>query len=110
METALRMAQEQQQQQMMEMASRSNNGASVMQAAQQANAAALQKFQVPDYYPVGIELDKALAHPGSDADIVLREGDRITKATLQRYSENQRCCNVPELRGICKGKERQLLH
>lgn len=78
METALRMAQEQQQQQMMEMASRSNNGASVMQAAQQANAAALQKFQVPDYYPVGIELDKALAHPGSDADIVLREGDRIT--------------------------------
>lgn len=78
METALRMAQEQQQQQMMEMASRSNNGASVMQAAQQANAAALQKFQVPEYYPVGIELDKALAHPGSDDDIVLREGDRIT--------------------------------
>ena len=78
METALRMAQEQQQQQMMEMASRSNNGASVMQAAQQANAAALQKFQVPEYYPVGIELDKALAHPGSDEDIVLREGDRIT--------------------------------
>lgn len=78
METALRMAQEQQQQQMLEMASRSNNGASVMQAAQQANATALQKFQVPDYYPVGIELDKALAHPGSDADIVLREGDRIT--------------------------------
>ncbi|MCR4809076.1 MAG: SLBB domain-containing protein [Prevotella sp.] len=28
-------------------------------------------------YPVGIELDKALASPGSDADIVLREGDRI---------------------------------
>ena len=28
-------------------------------------------------YDVGIELDKALAKPGSDADIVLRTGDRI---------------------------------
>ncbi len=28
-------------------------------------------------YPVGIELDKALTQPGSNADIVLREGDRL---------------------------------
>jgi len=28
-------------------------------------------------YYVGIELDKALANPGSDEDIVLREGDRL---------------------------------
>lgn len=28
-------------------------------------------------YYVGIELDKALANPGSDYDVVLREGDRI---------------------------------
>ena len=28
-------------------------------------------------YYVGIELDKALAHPGSDYDVVLREGDRL---------------------------------
>lgn len=33
--------------------------------------------QIPDTYPVGIELDKALANPGCDEDIVLREGDRI---------------------------------
>ena len=32
---------------------------------------------MPDYYPVGIELDKALAKPGCDEDLVLREGDRI---------------------------------
>ncbi len=38
------------------------------------NAAMLQLAQS---YPVGIELDKAMANPGSDADIVLREGDRI---------------------------------
>ena len=28
-------------------------------------------------YPVGIELDKALDKPGSDADITLRDGDRL---------------------------------
>ena len=38
------------------------------------NAAMLQ---LSGSYPVGIELDKAMAHPGSDYDIVLREGDRI---------------------------------
>ena len=38
------------------------------------NAAMLQ---LSTSYPVGIELDKAMAHPGSDYDIVLREGDRI---------------------------------
>lgn len=30
-----------------------------------------------DTYYVGVELDKALANPGSDYDIVLREGDRV---------------------------------
>lgn len=29
-------------------------------------------------YPVGIELEKALKNPGSDADLVLREGDVLT--------------------------------
>lgn len=33
--------------------------------------------EIPETYHVGIELDKALANPGGDADIVLREGDRI---------------------------------
>lgn len=41
------------------------------------NSELLKKFEVPDYYPVGIELDKALAKPGCDEDLVLREGDRI---------------------------------
>lgn len=30
-----------------------------------------------DEYYVGIELDKAIANPGSDYDVVLREGDRL---------------------------------
>ncbi len=37
----------------------------------------IKKYEVPETYYVGIELDKALANPGSDADVVLREGDRI---------------------------------
>ncbi len=37
----------------------------------------LKKLDIGDTYSVGIELDKALAHPGSDEDVVLREGDRI---------------------------------
>ncbi len=37
----------------------------------------IKKYEVPETYYVGIELDKALANPGSDADIILREGDRI---------------------------------
>lgn len=37
----------------------------------------LKKFEIGETYPVGIELDKALANPGGDADVVLREGDRI---------------------------------
>ena len=41
------------------------------------NSERIKKFQIEDTYSVGIELDKALANPGSDADIVLREGDRI---------------------------------
>jgi len=35
------------------------------------------KLDISPTYTVGIELDKALASPGSDADIALREGDRL---------------------------------
>ncbi len=34
-------------------------------------------LQLSESYPVGIELAEALANPGCDADLVLREGDRI---------------------------------
>jgi len=37
----------------------------------------LKKLDQVTTYSVGIELEKALEKPGSDADIVLREGDRI---------------------------------
>ena len=37
----------------------------------------INKIDIGDVYYVGIELDKALAEPGGDEDIVLREGDRL---------------------------------
>lgn len=78
MEAALKMQQEQLQQELMSLAaSSSNNSSSIQQMGQQTQQQQLQKFQVPNTYPVGIELDKAIADPNSDANIVLREGDRL---------------------------------
>lgn len=37
----------------------------------------VDKLDLGTTYNVGIELDKALANPGSEIDVVLREGDRI---------------------------------
>ena len=37
----------------------------------------INSLDLGDTYYVGIELDKALEKPGGDADLVLREGDRI---------------------------------
>ena len=45
--------------------------------ANMKNTEQLSKYNIQDTYPVGIELEKALAKPGSDYDIVLREGDKL---------------------------------
>ena len=37
----------------------------------------LEDVIIEDTYSVGIELDKALARPGSEYDVILREGDRL---------------------------------
>ena len=37
----------------------------------------LASISASEYYDVGIELDQALKNPGSEYDLVLREGDRI---------------------------------
>ncbi len=47
----------------------------------------INQLQLGDTYSVGIHLDEALAHPGSDADIQIREGDRLI---------------VPEYNGVVK--------
>lgn len=44
---------------------------------QRGDSLSVDKLQLSDYYTVGIELDRALEEPGSDYDMVLREGDRL---------------------------------
>lgn len=70
MEATLKMAREQMENLELEAASEN-------QKIDLKNSEKIKKFEIPETYPVGIELDKALANPGCDADIVLREGDRI---------------------------------
>lgn len=42
-----------------------------------ADSLSVEKLRESETYTVGIELDKALANPGSDYDMVLREGDEL---------------------------------
>lgn len=76
MRTALQMEMEQQQKNILQLAA-SSNGSNLQQAAEGAKNANLSRFNVPDEYPVGIDLELAIKNPGSDADMVLREGDRL---------------------------------
>ncbi len=45
--------------------------------AEAEDSIAVDKLAISETYTVGIDLEKALANPGSDYDIVLREGDMI---------------------------------
>ena len=77
LEESLRLAKEQQHRNMLEMAQTSANALAVVQLSDKQEQYELGRFHITDVYTVGIELEKALAHPGSDEDIVLRDGDRI---------------------------------
>lgn len=50
------------------------NGASPAMLQQFMNTS---KFDIGDTYYVGIDLSKAVKHPGGEDDIILREGDRL---------------------------------
>lgn len=58
-----------------------NSGRSIgdlgLQEKMQEATSEATEDEIPETYSVGIELDKAISKPGSDADIVLREGDHI---------------------------------
>ena len=47
------------------------------QSGEGSDSIAVNKLAISDTYTVGIDMEKALSHPGSDYDIVLREGDII---------------------------------
>lgn len=69
------------------------------------NSERIKKFQIDDTYSVGIELDKAIANPGSDADIVLREGDRIVVPQYTGTVKINGEVMYPNTVGFVKGKK-----
>lgn len=64
----------------------------------------LKNFQVGATYPIGIELDKALANPGGPEDMVLREGDRITVPEYDATVKIQGEVMFPNTVGYMAGK------
>lgn len=65
----------------------------------------IKKFEIPEFYSVGIELDKALATPGCDADIVLREGDKIIVPQYNGTVKINGAVMYPNTVGFQKGKK-----
>ena len=49
----------------------------VTQSVSSRDTLDVNKLKVSEVYTVGLELDKALEHPGSDYDVVLRDGDEL---------------------------------
>ena len=77
MEAVLKMQREEMQKNLLQLAASSNNASAITQSSKDLEQTNIEKFNVPSEYPVGIDLPEALANPGSDADIILREGDRL---------------------------------
>lgn len=69
------------------------------------NSEKIKKFEIPEFYSVGIELDKALANPGCDADIVLREGDKIIVPQYNGTVKINGAVMYPNTVGFQKGKK-----
>lgn len=65
----------------------------------------IKKFEIPEFYSVGIELDKALANPGCDADIVLHEGDKIIVPQYNGTVKINGAVMYPNTVGFQKGKK-----
>lgn len=65
----------------------------------------IKKFEIPEFYSVGIELDKALANPGCDADFVLREGDKIIVPQYNGTVKINGAVMYPNTVGFQKGKK-----
>ena len=61
--------------------------------------------RVEDTFTVGIDLEKALANPGSTADIVLREGDAVSIPKNNNTVTINGAVMVPNTVSYMKGKD-----
>lgn len=73
-EESVKMQKQQNEAALMEQALKSGRAVSEIQTGMSASQ---EKLAIPESYLVGIELNKALENPGSDYDLILREGDRL---------------------------------
>ena len=103
MEAAYKMQQEQQRKNMIDLAVKTKN-ATIVQAVQENDKKTQEKFQVPDSYPVGIELDKAIANPGGEEDVLPREGDRIIVPQYNGTVKINGAVMYPNTVGYVEGK------
>jgi len=88
-----------------ELARLGNAASTVMAQSGLANNSQRQKkYQVSTTTWVGIELDKALANPGGQEDIVLREGDRIIVPTYNATVKINGEVMSPNTVGYIEGK------
>ena len=62
-------------------------------------------IKVDSTFTVGIELDKAVANPGSENDLVLREGDVINVPKLNNTVKINGAVMMPNTVGYLKGKD-----
>ena len=99
LEAARKMALEQYEQVVAEEAAKTGKSVDI------TNSERIKKFQIEDTYSVGIELDKAIANPGSDVDIVLREGDRIVVPQYTGTVKINGEVMYPNTVGFVKGKK-----
>lgn len=62
-------------------------------------------IRVEDTFTVGIELDKAVANPGSEYDLVLREGDVLSVPKLNNTVKVNGAVMMPNTVGYLSGKD-----
>ena len=101
-EESVKMQKQQQEATLMEQALKSGRSVSEIKAA---TSSAQEKLRIPETYYVGIELDKALQNPGCDADIVLREGDRLVVPGLTSTVKISGEVMYPNTVGYVAGKK-----
>ena len=99
-EAVLKKAREDMEANLQEHAARTGNASLI----NMSNVEQLRKYEVGETYPVGIELDKALANPGGMEDIVLREGDRLFVPQFEATVKINGEVLYPNTVGYVKGK------
>ncbi|MBR3123180.1 MAG: SLBB domain-containing protein, partial [Prevotella sp.] len=99
-EAVLKKAREDMEASLQEHAARTGNASLI----NMSNVEQLRKYEVGETYPVGIELDKALANPGGMEDIVLREGDRLFVPQFEATVKINGEVLYPNTVGYVKGK------